>query len=371
MRRPLIAIDARKLGDLGIGTYIAGLVRELAAIDRCHDYVVLVPPGARLELPEAAQGGRIEPCAAPKYSVRELWSLPLRLWRAGADLLHSPHYVLPPLRSCPAVVTVHDLIHLRFPESLASRLGPVYARLMLRLSTRSARRILTVSEHSKRDMIELLGVEPERVRVVPNGVDERFRPLRDEKRLEAVRRHWGLPKRFALCVGNINPHKNVPRLLQAMRLVSAEEDVERVLVGESVRRDPKVQAIREALARERAVRHVPFVPHAELPAFYSLAELLVTPSLYEGFGLTPLEAMACGTPVVAARRASLPEVLGDAAEWVDPERPEDIARGVLRLCTDRPRREELAALGTERARLYSWRRSAEQTLELYTEALDG
>jgi glycosyltransferase involved in cell wall biosynthesis len=209
------------------------------------------------------------------------------------------------------------------------------------------------------------------VRVVHNGVATDFRPVEDGVRLQAVRERYGLPKRFVLCVGNLNPHKNVLGLLAAFPRVRQHEDVELVVVGESARRDPKVRAVRDAIAAAAHVHHVPHVPHEQLPALYSLAEVYVTPSLYEGFGLTPLEAMACGTPVVAARTSSLPEVLGDAARWCDPRDPAGIAAALLELLADPGRREAYVGLGLERARLYSWRRAAQQTLDVYREALTG
>lgn len=361
-----IAIDARKLGDLGIGTYIEGTLRALAGLDRQNEYRLLVPSAEALVL-----GGRFHPvlCKAPKYSWRELVVLPRLLWRERVELFHSPHYVVPPWCPCPVVVTIHDLIHLRFPELLATPLHRMYARLMLRRTARQARRIITVSEHSKGDIVAMLRVPAERVRVIPNGVDARFRPVQDEAALEGVRRRYALPKRFVLCVGSINPHKNVPGLLAAFEKVAAQEDVDLVLVGESARRDAKVQAVREAIGRTARVRQIPHVPHQELPALYSLAEVFVTPSLYEGFGLTPLEAMACGAPVVAARSASLPEVLGDAALWVEPRDVQGLAQGLLRLCDDAALRQELAEKGRTRAARYSWEAAARQTLDVYREVL--
>jgi glycosyltransferase involved in cell wall biosynthesis len=324
-----------------------------------------------MALPAQAANFRTLIWASPKYSWHELVALPLLLRREGADLLHSPHYVLPPRCPCPAVVTIHDLIHLRFPEHLATPLHQVYARMMLGLAVRRARRIITVSEHSRRDIVRLLGAAEDRVQVVPNGVDPRFRPVQDEARLDAVRRRYELPKRFVLSVGNINPHKNVLGLLQAFERVGSQEDLDLVLVGESVRQDGKVQGVRAAIARARRVRHIPRVPHEELPAFYTLAEMFVTPSLYEGFGLTPLEAMACGAPLVAGRTSSLPEVLGDAPVWVDPTQPESIAAGLLRMAGDEALRKRCIASGLARAQAFSWRRAAEQTLEVYRQALGG
>lgn len=361
-----ITIDARKIRDLGIGTHIEGLLSELPQADPEGDYRVLVPD---LQAFAGTERFNAVVCRSPNYSMRELFALPALLRREKAELFHSPHYVLPPRLPCPAVVTVHDLIHLRFPELLATGLHRFYAWWMLRSSTRNAQRVLTVSQHSKRDLIEMLGVPETKIRVVGNGVSPAFRRITDQAALDRVEGRYGLPKRFILCVGNINPHKNVARLLQAFEQVVRHEDLDLVLVGESVRRDEKVQAIRKAIALAGRVVHVPHVPREQLPALYSLAELFVIPSLYEGFGLTPLEAMACGTPVAAAHRASLPEVLGEAALWFDPEDVQDMAAKLAQLAGDAALREDLSIRGRQRAGLYSWQSVARQTVEAYREVL--
>ncbi len=364
-----IAIDARKLGDLGIGTYLDGILGELGKIASSHKYILYCAPASRP--PVSAENFEIVPVADPKYSVRELVTLPVRLLKTRADLFHSPHYVVPPIRHCPTVVTIHDVIHLRFPHCLSSRLALCYAWLMLWIATRTSRRIITVSQHSKRDIVQRLRVPETKIQVIYNGLGHGFVPILDPLRLERTRQMLGLPRRFCLYVGNLNPHKNVLRLLEAFRIVAGHDpEIELCIVGESQRRDAKVEAIRRAIAAEPRVRKIDFLPYQSLPDLYSLAQVYVHPSLYEGFGLTPLEAMACGTPVAAAKTSSLPEVLGDAALWFDPTSPAEMADAMIRLLEDRPQRECLIQRGLSQVKHFSWKEAARETFLVYKAALN-
>jgi glycosyltransferase involved in cell wall biosynthesis len=366
-----IVIDARKLHDFGIGTYIRNLVAELGALDPATDYILLTRPDDAGAAATAGPNFRAVVTPSRPYSLGEQWTVPRAAARERADLLHEPHYVLPPLTRCRTVVTIHDCIHLRFPEYLPSRAAFVYAHAMIRLAARKADRILTVSDASKRDILHYTGVAPEKVVVVPNGLDARFAAVPDAEAVERVRQRFQLDHPFVLYVGNIKPHKNLPRLIAAFAAMRADgpEGLKLVVIGDETSRHP---GLRQAVHRHRLDKHVRFFgfqPAATLVVFYRLARAFVFPSLYEGFGLPPLEAMANEAPVVTSNVSSLPEVAGGAALLVDPYDVASIADGIRRAVTDEALRQELIARGRIRAREFSWARAAADTLRVYRQVL--
>lgn len=366
-----IVLDARKLHDFGIGTYIRNLVTELGRLDHDGDYVLLTKPEDAATAAAAGPNFRAVVETSRPYSMAEQWRVPMAAARARADLLHEPHYVLPPLTRCRTVVTIHDCIHLRFPEYLPSRAAFAYAHAMIRLAARKADRVLTVSDASKRDILHYTGVAPEKVVVVHNGLDARFATAPDADAMDRVRQRFQLDHPFVLYVGNIKPHKNLERLIAAFASMRADgpEGLKLVVIGDETSKHP---GLRQAVHRHRLDKHVRFFgfqPAATLVTFYRLARAFVFPSLYEGFGLPPLEAMANETPVVTSNLSSLPEVAGDAALLVDPYDVASIAEGIRRAVTDEPLRQELIAKGRARAREFSWARAAADTLAVYREVL--
>lgn len=366
-----IVLDARKLHDFGIGTYIRNLVTELGRLDHDGDYVLLTKPEDAATAAAAGPNFRAVVETSRPYSMAEQWRVPMAAARARADLLHEPHYVLPPLTRCRTVVTIHDCIHLRFPEYLPSRAAFAYAHAMIRLAARKADRVLTVSDASKRDILHYTGVAPEKVVVVHNGLDARFATAPDADAMDRVRQRFQLDHPFVLYVGNIKPHKNLERLIAAFASMRADgpEGLKLVVIGDETSKHP---GLRQAVHRHRLDKHVRFFgfqPAATLVTFYRLARAFVFPSLYEGFGLPPLEAMANETPVVTSNLSSLPEVAGDAALLVDPYDVASIAEGIRRAVTDEPLRQQLIAKGRARAREFSWARAAADTLAVYREVL--
>ena len=369
-----IAIDARKLRDYGIGTYVRNLLRHLSRLDRTTEYVVLCRLDDCFEVQQLGENFRAVPQSAPGYSVREQVLIPQDLRRERADLFHSPHYVLSPFTPCKSVVTIHDCIHLRFPQYLPNqRLGYAYAKSFLWLATHRSNRILTVSEASKRDILEYFNVPPHKIDVIYNGIDERFgNPPADED-VVRVRERYQLDDPFILYAGNIKPHKNLGRLIEAFHVLRASgsefESVKLVIIGDEI---AKYAALRHAVHRHKLHKHVRFfgfVPARTLAILYRLAAVFVFPSLYEGFGLPPLEAMASGTPVITSNVSSLPEVVGDAAVLIDPLQPEAIADALRRVLSDAGLRADLRLRGLERARHFSWEHSARRVREIYDEVL--
>jgi glycosyltransferase involved in cell wall biosynthesis len=365
-----VALDGRKLHDFGIGTYVQGLLGEFVALGVPEELVVYRGPAA--EIPAALETGRIEwrVDGSRPYSLGELWRLAIRARRDRVGLFHAPHYVCPPLLPCPAVVTIHDLIHLRFPDWRRRPLAPLYARVMLRLAVTRAARVIAVSESTRRDLEARLGVRPGRIRVVPNGVASHFAPARDAAALTAGLARLGLAAPYLLFVGNPMPHKNVGRLLDAFAGLPASVGP---LVLAGVRpavRGRLERAVESRGLGGRVVLLAP-LPAAAMPLVYQGATLLAMPSLWEGFGLPAVEAMACGTPVVAADRGALGEVVGDAGVLVDPTNVDALREALYNLAVHAPLRAALRAAGLARVRAFSWRHAAEATIGVYREALAG
>ena len=365
-----IGIDARKLHDFGIGTYIRNLLRQLARQDGRTEYVVLCRDEDRAALTALGENFRAVTESAGNYSVAEQLRIPLALRREGVTLFHAPHYVLPPLVPCPSVVTIHDCIHLMFPQYLPNRLAHTYARASIGLAARSATRVMTVSESSKRDILRFVDAEPDRIVVIPNAYDERFGVEPREEEVVRVRERYQLHDEFVLYAGNVKPHKNLGRLIDAFHLVRKQglDHLKLVLIGDEI---SKYAALRRAVHRyqlHKYVRFLGYLPEETLAVMYRLAGVFVFPSLYEGFGLPPLEAMASGTPVVTSNVSSLPEVAGDAALLVDPYDPRAIGDGMYRVLTDETLRRDLRCRGLARARQFSWETSVRRVREIYAEA---
>jgi len=362
-----VAIDARKLHDFGIGTYIRNLLRQLARIDHDTEYVLLC---READLGVGAQLGVnfrtvLEP--SPNYSLREQVHVPWVLRREKPDLFHAPHYVLPAGVPCRSVVTIHDCIHLMFPQYLPNRMAYAYARASMWAAARRSDCILTVSEASKRDILHFFNVPPEKIVVVYNAIDDHFWATPPDEDVARVRERYQLDHQFVLYVGNIKPHKNLVRLIESFAEFrqTGFDDVKLLIIGDEI---SKLPALRRAVHRHKLHKHVRFLGYVSeqtLAILYRLAAVFVFPSLYEGFGLPPLEAMASGTPVVTSNVSSLPEVAGDAAVLVDPYDTDSIVDGLRRVVGDPGLAADLRARGLLRAREFSWERSVERTLQVY------
>ncbi len=241
-----IAIDARKWRDYGIGTYVRNLLRHLARLDQATDYVVLCHQRDRSVADELGANFEAVTDASPGYSIREQLTIPLDLRRERIDLFHEPHYVLPPLTPCRSVVTIHDCIHLRFPQYLPNRLGYAYARTSMWIATHRANRVLTVSEASKRDILEYFHIPESKIDVIYNGIDERFWSPPDADDIDRIRERYQLDGRFVLYAGNIKPHKNLERLIDAFHTLCDSQWLRGRETADYWRRDLEV---RDAAAR--------------------------------------------------------------------------------------------------------------------------
>lgn len=367
-----IAIDVRKINDFGIGTYLRNLIRHLPRFDSGNDYYLLCYPEDAELLRSLSSAFHLHFVGAPNYSVSEQWSIPLALRRIRAHLFHAPHYVLPLVTPCPSVVTVHDVIHLLFPQYLPSQFASHYARFMIGRALAKASLVMTVSKASKRDLLGFFDVDESKILVIPNGIDPSMTRELSPEEIERVRRRFQLTGRNALFVGNIKPHKNVERLIAAfakLREDPAFADVTLIVVGDEISKYP---SLRRAVERHRVrgeVRFFGYVPEMTLVALYRTADLFVFPSLYEGFGFPPLEAMANGTPVITSKISSLPEVVGDAALTVDPYNVDEIAEAMKAVLTDPELKRRLVASGRERAQLFSWEKAVSEIHAAYMRVL--
>jgi glycosyltransferase involved in cell wall biosynthesis len=368
-----IAIDARKWRDYGIGTYVRNVVRHLARLDHETTYFLFCDRSDEATLRDLAENFVPVVDNSPGYGLREHVSIPLGLRRLGVDLFHSPHYVLPLFCRTPAVVTVHDCIHLLFPQYLPNRAALYYARWMMGSAIRRSQVVLTVSEASRRDILRFYpSADPDRIQVVPNAIDAALLEDPGPEETERVRERYQIRGRFLLFAGNIKPHKNLERLIAAFSLLKqrpGHDDLKLFIIGDEVGRYGSLRRRIETAGVRHDVRFFGFVPERTLAALYRMASVFAFPSLYEGFGLPPLEAMACGTPVVTSRISSLPEVVGDAAVLIDPYDTEDIAHGLERALDDDELRQTLVARGLERARQFSWERSVRAIHAAYLKVL--
>ena len=368
-----VAIDIRKLRDYGIGTYVRNIVTHLASLDTATEFVLISRPEDVDFTRTLGPNVRGVVSSAGNYSIGEQFGIPAIVRREKPDVFHAPHYVLPPLLSCPSVVTIHDCIHLMFPQYLPNRLASAYARTFMWMATHRSSHVLTVSEASKRDILRFFNIPSDKITVAYNAIEERFNQLPAPEEIRRVQERFQLHDPFVLYVGNIRPHKNVERLIEAFALVRTGPlaNTKLLIIGDEISKYP---TLRRAVHEGKLHKHVRFLGYVggdTLAALYRLATVFAFPSLYEGFGLPPLEAMASGTPVVTSNVSSLPEVVGDAAILVDPREPTAIAHGLRRALVDPALRAQMRERGLARASHYSWTRTAETILRIYRETASG
>ncbi len=365
-----IAFDLRRIKNPGIGRYMKCLVEALLAREPEHEYLLIMPPG--MEEMIVVSGTHAEKLSTKLkyYSIREQLELPKILRAHRIDLLHSPHFMLPLRRACPSVVTIHDVIYLACKQDLPSRLGRLYYRGMMAAAVRAADRIITDSEFSKQDIMRRLKVRSSRIDVIYPAVGSEFRKVTDERRLQEVRSRYGISGEYILYTGILKPRKNHAGLLCAFRhLLDAGGDAQLVIAGPKDEAETELRRLAEDLGLAAKVIFTGFVEECDLPALYSAARLYACPSLYEGFGFTVLEAMACGVPVVCSSETSLPEVAGDAALYADARSPEQFGRALGQAWHDGKLRSSLVQSGHKNLQRFGWDRAAAQTLAVYHQVL--
>ena len=365
-----IAVDARLVSYAlgGISQYTIRLVHALAELQSGDEILLLESQkaGPGISWPSPVKRVRL---ITPPHNRFEQLTLPMELLRVPVDVLHSPDFVPPFRRRCRSVLTIHDLACLRFPHLLTSESSRYYGQVGK--AVESADQIIAVSLSTKQDLLDLLQVNPEKVTVVYSAAPRECGPM-DEKERQEQRALLGLPERFILFVGTLEPRKNLPTLLEALPMVWKDHRVPLVVIGGKGWLYEKVYSTLDRLGLgQEEVRFVGPVPSQQLAYYYGCATCLVMPSLYEGFGLPALEAMACGTPVVVSNVSSLPEIVADAGLLVDPEDVQGLAETLGLLLSDEGLRRRLSSLGLQRAREFSWERTAEQTLAVYRKAIEA
>ena len=375
-----IAINASllKKEKLGVENYAFELIGNLAKIDDNNEYIVLLnSPPEEFGL-KRKDNFKFDISKLPSFgsSTRILWeqvSLPLKLAKFKPDVFHNPDHILPIIPvSCPSIVTVHDLAFLKYPETFYFG-KRVYKQNITRWTIKKANAIISVSENTKKDIIDMFGIPGGRIHVICEGVNPDFRQISEKAALDKVRQKYDLPGRFLLFVGALEPRKNIPFLIRAYSKLVDEKAINDPLVIAGSKGwlfDSIFKTVRE-LKLEEKVRFLGYVPKDDLPGLYNLAQVFVYPSLYEGFGFPPLEAMACGTPVITSNTSSFPETVGDSGMMVDPNDLQGFVDAVHCLMTDNVLREEFIRKGLERAGKFSWENCARKTLAVYESVFKG
>lgn len=365
-----IGIDARMYGyaQTGIGNYIRHLLRFVFENDRVNNYVIFLSPEEFDGFSVPNTRVRKVKTTARWYSWKEQLLLPLTLYREKLDLMHFTHFNSPVLYLGKTISTIHDVTPYFFPgHKMKSPLRRMAFRLVFYASVKKARQIIAVSRSTRQDIIRYFKIREEKIRVIYEGTDEQFRVLPDAAR-EEVREKYGLTKPFLFYTGVWRNHKNLVGLIRAFKLVREKyrDDLTLVLGGKEDPYYPEVRRTWEELGLGKDILPVGFIDQAELPAFYNAAAAFIIPSFYEGFGLIGLEAMSCGTPVISSDRTSLPEILGAAAVYFNPDDPEEMAEKIHLVMHDKKLYNGLREKGFEQAKRYDWNEMGKETLEIYT-----
>lgn len=364
-----IGIDARKIRDFGIGAYIENLIRHIPEFDTDNIYEIFHYAEDREYVPQTGANIKLIADSSPKYSLRELIVLPIKMWQRRLDLFHAPHYTLPPLRPCKGVVTIHDTIHLRFPEYLPHPIAYYYANGMMWAAANSAKTVITVSECSKQDIVKYLGIPETKVKVVYNGIESN--PPDVSKNSGSVAARFGIARPYILYLGNFMPHKNHERLIRAYSLLKQRQPIPHclVLAGKNERLRQRLETV---IAEERVGQDViltGFVEPEWIAGLYANADLFVYPSLYEGFGFQALEAMARHIPTAISDVSALPEIAGDAAIRFQPTSVENMAEVMYQGLTDTRLRTRLIEKGDQRVKMFSWQEMTRKTVQIYQRIL--
>ena len=376
-----IGIDARGVYRYmdGVGRYSFSLIRHLASVDRVNEYVIFRNQGTDKPLVEA-QNFREYPVGFPALSLRSCLFFGQVIRKEGLDIFHALFPVTPLYGIRNLIVTVHDLMALNFPGFFSDRnivgqkAAYYFHKVMMRLAVSKSKKVIAVSHNTKRDVVDLFGIDGNKISVIHEATEPHFHKIEGVGVLKRFRENYHLPERFILYLGNAKPYKNLLFLIRAFGLFHRQWDsgYKLVVAGKRERfyqkRDRHYEALCQkvkGLGIQEHVEFVDYLPDEKLPLLYNAAELFVFPSLYEGFGLPALEAISCGTPTIASKTSSLPEVVGNAAVLIDPHNVDELADSIHRILADRELRASLAARGLAQSENFSWEKAARETLEVY------
>lgn len=366
-----IGIDLTPLpsNPVGAGTYMIQLVRALVALPTEHQFVLFSQQRGKKavgDLPSDRAAWVITPDRDP--AARLIWEqlrLPNLVRSSGIQLLHSLHYTRPFLLPCHSIVTFHDMTFFLFPE-MHTRSKRLFFPRAIRFSAKHSDSIIAVSDSTRRDAIRILNLPPERIVAVPNGIDQVFRPVADRQSLQECKRKYGLPDEFILYLGLIEPRKNVPLLLDAYAHLSRQKSIPPlVLAGRRGWMVDEVFRLIDELQLKDKILLPGYIDSDDLPLIYNLASIFVYPSTYEGFGFPPLEAMACGTPVITTAVSAMLDYVGEAGLLVPPQDEQALTSALDRLLSDPVLRERLTKEGPAHAAPFTWERTARETMNIY------
>ncbi len=370
-----IGIDATALPPepVGAGNYIIQLIRSLTSLDSCDEWVIFAQKHGQelINLPEMPSVNWVL-TAEKKPAHRLLWeqiTLPGLAKTAKIELLHSLHYTRPVKLPCASVVTFHDMTFFLYPE-YHTRAKRIFFPRAIHYSAKHAEALIAVSESTRRDAMKILKISPEKIHAIPLGINTEFHRIHDTQVLEDCRQKYDLPETFILYVGLVEPRKNLPLLLEAYHDLSAQtQSPPLVIVG---RFGWGVEEVKQQITRlgiQERVIFTGYVPTCDLPSIYTLAEIFVYPSIYEGFGFPPLEAMACGAPTITSAVSAMQDHVGEAGVLLPPDDCSALTQAMLRLLNEPELRRKYAAAGPVRAAEFSWEKTAAKTREVYRQVL--
>lgn len=366
-----IGIDARSLQQkgAGVGRYLANLIKHYPVIDPTSEYVLYFSKETDINLPPKFS---VKTIKLPAMNFNFTWlniCLPWELSVNKIDLFHCPFYGLPFIQPCPMIVTVHDIIYEIHPEWFSFHQGMSF-RLLARWGVRSAKKIIADSEFTKKDIIERYKVDEKKIEVVYLAPDESFKKIADQNLIERARLKYGIRNDYLIHVGAIHARRNIKRLLEAFQKIKEKKfDLQLVLIGGLNVKAADFYSLIHTLDLQSEVLHLAYVPEEDLACLYNGAKALIYASLYEGFGLPLVEAMACGIPVIASNVSSIPEIMGDAGILFDPYNVDEISSAMELVLRDTALRSKLSGKSLKRASEFSWLNAARQTVKVYNEAM--
>ncbi|MCK4592396.1 glycosyltransferase family 4 protein [Candidatus Parcubacteria bacterium] len=369
-----IGIDARMYGyaQTGIGNYIRHLLQCIFEMDKKNEYVIFLMPEEydKFNLPNK----RIKKIgvSAKWYGWKEQLLFPFQLYKENLDLIHFTHFNSPILYSKKSIVTIHDITPFFFPghkmKSIIRRTG---FRTVFSLSVKKASKVIAVSENTKNDIVEHFKIKEDKINVIYEGTDSQFKVISNNQKIAGIKKKYNITKPFIFYTGVWRNHKNLVGLIKAFEILRNKYklDYQLVLGGKEDPYYPEVREIWEKLRLENEIIRTGFIDQKDLPLFYNAAEVFVIPSFYEGFGLIGLEAMSCGIPVISSNTTSLPEILGNAAIYFNPNSPKEMAEKIKLVLTDKKLYNELKERGFKQVEKYSWEKMGRKTMEIYRKVL--
>jgi glycosyltransferase involved in cell wall biosynthesis len=358
----------------GVGNYVYNLIKWLGNIDSVNEYSIFLNSfkgsfNANIKY----QNFKIKRFRIPGKILMLSWGYlkfpPIDLLTGKFDIFHSTNFIIPPKKEGKIIITIHDLYFMKYPEN-TELFGGRYFKRFLPSNINKVDKIIAVSRSTKRDIINILGVNEDKIEVIYEGVDNIFKPINDRVKVLKIKDRYSLPDKFILFVGSIEPRKNILSLIKSFSLIRSKIEHKLVVVGSKGWGYKNIFDAIDSLNLRKSVMFTGYVPEYDLPYIYNASDLFVFPSFYEGFGLPVLEAMACGIPVIASNRSSIPEIIGDSGIVIDPDNIHELKDAMLNLLNNDELKKRLIDKGIKRASMFSWEKTAYNTLDLYKSVIN-